>query len=196
MIPWKVRTGHIVRPEKLISAELFIQSDLSLNRLLFLNYLLVVDESVLVTAILISEGLCLAEQLFELHPDIIELAARLVLCVLLIADQLFVKKNGWVCLVLQATMQHSRPIVIYEAQSVIVVKYPFILWGDFCVFDLCSLFIDSRVVNSIQEANLDEYSAEEGEIVVVSKADHASQGVLLVLLLMPTYAFSHHSMLV
>ena len=79
-------------------------------------------------------------------------------------------------------MEYTRPVVLDETQSVIVIKDPFRLGLDFCVLDLAGLLLNSAVVKTGQETNLDENPAKEREIVVVAEADHATQRILLIIL--------------
>ena len=71
-------------------------------------------------------------------------------------------------------MEHSRPVVLDETQSIIVIKDPFSFRLHFCVLDLAGLLLNSTVVKTGQETDLNENLTEEREIVVVAEADHAT----------------------
>ena len=192
--------SHICRPEKLVRVELTFYPDLPFDRFLLLDHLRVIGESILVTG-LIFEVLSHALQRAQLHLHIVELPPRLVRRILFEAHQLLIEQDRRVRLVLQAAVQDSGPVIIHEAQFVVIVLDPLGLGRHLCVLDLGSLFLDPRVVKSVQEANLDEDPSEEGEVVIVAEADHAPQCILLVVFLFLPPAGGgrvsrHHSMLV
>ena len=81
-------------------------------------------------------------------------------------------------------MEHSRPVVLYEAQPIVIVNYPFSLRLNLIKFDLSDLFIYPGKVESVEKTNLKENASEISEIVIVSEADHSTQNVFLRLLLM------------
>jgi hypothetical protein len=80
-------------------------------------------------------------------------------------------------------VEHSCPVVLDEAQPVVIVNDPFGLRFDLCVLDIPSLLLDPGVVKSVNEADLQENAPEKGEVVIVSEADHSTERVVLGLLM-------------
>lgn len=85
---------------------------------------------------------------------------------------------------LEAGLENTGPVILHKAQLVIIVKDPLRFWLHLCVFDLAGLLFNSCNINTVEEANLEEYSPEKCEVVVVSEADHAAQHVVLLQLVL------------
>ena len=82
-------------------------------------------------------------------------------------------------MLLKTAVKHTCPVVLNKAQVVVIVQHPFCFRLNFGHLNFTSLFNDLRVVKPGKEADLDEYSSEKGKVMIVTKADHVSQYVLL-----------------
>ena len=115
----------------------------------------------------------------ELFLDVSEAFALLINSIVLLSIKLLVEKHCGIGHVLEAAVHDSGPVVSHELHRVVVEEDPFFLWLLLFFIDLAGLRLDVAVVDARKEAHFYEDAAEEGKVVVVPKADHPSQHVLL-----------------
>ena len=113
----------------------------------------------------------------ELDADVAEAATFADLdFVALGVGQLLIEKHRRVRSFLEAVAENTGPVVLDEADLLVVVEDPLCVALDFILLQLAPL----SVVEAVEQVCLDCHAAEEGEVVAGGEADHALEGILLI----------------